>query len=111
MRRRLGRDKLIGTGTIQIPSAVVHNRGLLAVQLLDNEGDLAGQVHPRRLCTVCECTSEKESVAYKVKGVPFLTRVATSAGDSPGRRAHMRASTIPCMAGLRLHLMCITVLG
>ena len=44
MRRRLGRDKLIGTGTIQIPSAVLRNRGLLAVQLLDTRGNVVGQV-------------------------------------------------------------------
>ena len=51
MRRRLRRDKLIGTGTIQIPSAVVRNRGLLAVQLLDKEGNPAGQVQAGGLCT------------------------------------------------------------
>ena len=44
MRRRLGRDKLIGTGTIQIPSAVLRNKGLLAVQLLDTRGNVVGQV-------------------------------------------------------------------
>ncbi len=52
MRRRLGRDKVIGTGIIQIPSAVVHNRGLLAVQLVDKDGNLAGQVQAGGLCTM-----------------------------------------------------------
>jgi hypothetical protein len=45
MRRRLGRDKLIGTGLVQIPSATVHNRGLQTVQLIDKRGDIAGQVY------------------------------------------------------------------
>ena len=53
MRRRLRRDKLIGSGTIHIPSAIVRNRGLQTVQLVDEGGSLAGQVQPCGRCTVC----------------------------------------------------------
>jgi hypothetical protein len=110
MRRRLGRDKLIGSGTIHITSAMLRNRGLQTVQLVDSRGGLAGQVQPCAICSAC-CLmcgiygmSEKDQFA-RSNIVPFPTEFATHAGDNPSRSAHVEASTLHmgCRAGHQVY--------
>lgn len=44
VRRRLGRDKVIGTGSIQVQHALAHSRHMQSVPLVDPQGNTVGKV-------------------------------------------------------------------